>query len=317
MRSSRFASLLGTALLVIGGLGIISTLAVGVAAVTLPSCESCHLAGEFERETSARPHADITCVRCHVRDDIGSRLSYGAYEIFGMTMHNGPDYGRTAAEVSDSTCKSCHDKAAKGVVTRNGLRMQHATCAKGRHCTDCHSNTAHGTAVRWQRTATMETCLDCHAAEKVRNTCTTCHLVRPLANSSKLSERYVTHSAEWKLTHGLGDQRTCTACHTPEYCAKCHVVAVPHPAQFVRSHGKTALAQKAACKKCHPETSCSLCHGIEMPHPAKFASAHPKTVKAKGERPCLKCHLKADCDGCHVAHVHPGGALGKAKGVQR
>jgi hypothetical protein len=117
-----------------------------------------------------------------------------------------------------------------------------------------------------------------------------------------------------EVTHGL--ETSDVHCAMRRVCAKCHVVAVPHPAQFVRSHGETALAQREACKKCHPETSCSLCHGMEMPHPAKFASAHPKTVKAKGERPCLKCHLKADCDGCHVAHVHPGGALGKAEGVQ-
>jgi hypothetical protein len=303
-------------MLVIGGLGILSVLAVGVAAVTLPSCESCHMGGEFEQESAARPHADIPCVRCHVRDDMGSRLSYAAYEIFGMAMHKGPDYRRTAAEVADSTCLSCHAAVKKQVIMRNGLRMKHSVCAKERHCTDCHSNTAHGAGVKWVRTATMETCMDCHAAAKARGSCTVCHLMPPTANRSKLSERYVTHNADWKITHGLGEQKTCVACHAPEFCSRCHGVPVPHDAQFKRTHGKTALKLGSACNKCHPTTSCTLCHGMEMPHPATFVSAHPKTVKAKGERPCLKCHLKADCDGCHVAHVHPGGALGKAEAVK-
>jgi hypothetical protein len=317
LRSNRLASFVRTAVLIIGGVGILSTLAVGVAAVTLPNCESCHVVGEFKRETAARRHAGITCVRCHVRDDVGSRVSYAAYEIFGMALHKGPNYGRTAAEVPNSTCQSCHAEVTKRVIMRNGLRMQHATCAKGRRCTDCHSDTAHGSEVSWLRTATMETCLECHAPTKVRGSCATCHLVPPKANTSKLSERYVTHNASWKVTHGLGDQRTCAACHPPEFCAPCHIVPVPHPTAFVRTHGKLAISKRAACKECHPDTSCTLCHGIEMPHPKAFASAHPKTVTAQGDKQCLKCHLKADCDGCHVAHVHPGGAVAGSGGVQR
>jgi hypothetical protein len=317
LRSNRYSSLLGTALLIIGSIGILSTLAVGVAAVTLPSCESCHLTAEFKAETSVRAHSGISCVRCHVRDDIGSRLSYGAYEVFGMALHNGPDYGRTAAEVADSTCKSCHAEVGKRAIMRNGLRMQHSTCAKGRHCTDCHSDTAHGVAVSWLRTATMETCLDCHSSAKVRGSCTTCHLVPPTANKSKLSERYVTHNANWKVTHGLGEQKTCAACHPPEFCAPCHTVPVPHPVTFARTHGKLAIASRTACKKCHPDTSCTLCHATEMPHPKAFASEHPKIVKSKGDKPCLRCHVRADCDGCHVAHVHPGGATGGDEGVKR
>jgi hypothetical protein len=310
LRSGRIGAWIGTALLIVGGLGLASAVAVGVNAVSMPSCEPCHVGGEFKRETEARPHAKLTCLRCHVRSDAGARLSYSAYVVFGMMLHWGPDYGRAAAEVTNATCLECHQKVLKGVAEAKQLRMKHSSCAKGRFCTDCHSDTTHGKAVKWLRTATMEMCMGCHAGNKKLSACNTCHLVTPTSNKTAAGARAVTHGPNWKAAHGMGDSKTCVTCHPAAYCVTCHKVPLPHEANFATTHGDVALAQKAACLVCHAESACTLCHGLPMPHPKGFAKEHFKATVPNGIDTCLKCHEVADCDGCHDAHVHPYGSEG-------
>lgn len=311
MRRSRIGGLIGTALLVVGGLGIASAIAVGFSAVSMPSCEPCHVGGEFKRETDARPHSQFTCLRCHVRNDAGARVSYAAYVVFGMMLHQGPDYGRAAGEVTNATCLECHQKVMSGVVEAAQLRMKHSSCAKGRFCTDCHSDTSHGKAVKWLRTATMEMCMGCHTGGKASSKCETCHLVTPTSNRTAAGARAVTHGPNWKAAHGMGDSNTCISCHEAKYCASCHKVPLPHEPRFLTDHGTEAESFRAACLVCHSESSCLLCHGLEMPHPKDFTKEHPKAIEPKGIDMCLKCHLVADCNGCHSAHVHPMKADGE------
>jgi hypothetical protein len=282
---------------------------IGVTAVTLPGCTSCHWAGEFKSNSIEQAHASIACPRCHVKDDVGSRVSYAAYEIFFMELHIMPSAGRSGAQVADSTCLSCHQAVNKGITQVNGLRIQHAKCAKNSRCTDCHSATAHGASVKWQRTSHMEACLDCHVPNKVRQTCDTCHGDQPPTDALAAGPWYVTHGPDWRTTHGMGDWNTCAACHAPDFCVQCHHLALPHDSDFIRTHGVTALTQRSDCIVCHQAKFCSDCHGLEMPHPVSFAPTHPDTVKAQGQSVCLKCHVLDDCETCHIKHVHPGGVI--------
>lgn len=245
-----------------------------------------------------------------MRSDAGARVSYSAYVVFGMMLHWGPDYGRAAAEVTNETCLECHQKVLEKVADAKRVRIKHSSCAKGRFCTDCHSDTSHGKAVKWPRTATMEMCMGCHTGGKASSACKTCHLVTPTSNKNAVGARAVTHGANWKVTHGMGDSQSCVACHEPAFCAKCHRVPLPHNADFATTHGKVALVGKADCLVCHSESGCALCHGTEMPHPKGFAKEHSKTAESKGADACLKCHELAECDDCHAAHVHPFGPKG-------
>lgn len=267
------------------------------------------MGGAFKTDTMAQPHHNIACVRCHVNDDPASRVSYASYEILGMMLRVVPDNGRAAAQVDDSTCLSCHASVNKGVIQAKGVRIKHAQCAKNNRCTDCHSDTAHGDSVKWQRLSHMDTCLDCHAANKVRESCDTCHASMSSSNLMTYGSWYVTHGPSWKTAHGMGDWNTCAACHAPGYCVRCHNLELPHNADFMRTHGVTALTQRTDCLVCHRPTFCSNCHGIDMPHPVSFAPVHPGVVQAKGQSTCLKCHVITDCETCHIKHVHPGGAI--------
>jgi hypothetical protein len=293
----------------VAGAVVLLAIAVGVTAVALPGCESCHWSGQFKADSIEQAHAKVACVRCHVKGDAGSRLSYAAYEILHMQLRIIPGKGRAGSQVSNSTCLSCHQAVNTRITQVKGLRIQHSKCAKGSMCTDCHSTTAHGASVKWQRTSHMEACLDCHVPNKVREACTTCHGSEPPADALATGPWYVTHGPEWRTTHGMGDWNTCAACHAPDFCVKCHHIPLPHDVDFVRTHGATALTQRSDCTVCHQESFCKSCHGLEMPHPASFAPTHPDTVHAMGQSACLKCHVSTDCETCHVKHVHPGGVL--------
>ena len=288
---------------------VLLTLLVGVIAVTLPGCTTCHSSPSFVSQTKQNAHAKIDCVRCHVAPGIPSRIVYAYHLVFEMTLRVSPPGSGPVASISDATCLSCHDNVLSRTVSSNGISIQHANCDKGRSCVDCHSDAAHGSAIRWQTTATMNVCLDCHDSTRVRSDCTTCHAARSMAQRVSTGEWQVTHGPSWKQTHGMGDLKTCSACHPNDFCVRCHGISLPHAPDFIKQHPQTALSNRASCSVCHQQSFCDNCHGLPMPHPATFTPLHPSYVKQNGQGVCLRCHIEDDCTNCHVKHVHPGGAV--------
>ena len=225
-----------------------------------------------------------------------------------MVLGLGSSGGRTAAAVDDQTCLSCHPDIMREVTSSRGLRFAHVTCTEGRACSDCHSETAHGSSVAWPRFAQMDACLECHSAIKAYDDCDTCHVERSSGDRLGSGAWAATHGATWQTTHGMGDDRTCAGCHPQDYCVRCHGVPLPHSADYVRLHPLQANVLGPACASCHERSFCDGCHGMEMPHPATFTALHPQNVREGGEAACLRCHVKKDCTTCHARHVHPGGA---------
>jgi hypothetical protein len=234
-----------------------------------------------------------------------------------MALHLAPQGSGLAAGVPDSTCLSCHEAVMNEVVTAQGVAIDHSQCSKGRLCTDCHSETAHGTATSWPKTAQMNQCLDCHATQRVRDDCTTCHAAKSAQQRLRTGEWAVTHGPNWKQTHGMGNWKTCAACHPDDYCVRCHGIPLPHDADYVTNHSAQALTNRKDCGMCHKQAFCDGCHGMEMPHPALFTPSHSWIVEKRGSAACMRCHVQDDCDTCHVKHVHPGGAtLPPGSGLQ-
>jgi hypothetical protein len=196
----------------------------------------------------------------------------------------------------------------QGKVTANGLSILHEQCAKGRMCIDCHSVTAHGSAVGWPKTFDMNMCLDCHNTDRVRSDCGLCHAEKTQTDRISSGEWAITHGPNWKQTHGMGDLKTCAACHPNDFCVRCHGIPLPHNADFIRTHPTFALTNSTDCAVCHQQSFCNDCHGLPMPHPADFTPQHSVIVKQQGAAKCLRCHVQDDCDNCHAKHVHPGGA---------
>jgi hypothetical protein len=305
---------LGIAIAALGAVCALALAAVSVTAATLPGCTSCHDESTFAEQTAALAHAEVACVTCHVGSDVASRLSFGAIEVFGMAVRVVPVAGRAVSEVSDTTCLSCHADILGRVADSKGKRIAHATCSVSGTCSSCHSGTAHGSAVRWQRVAKMDDCLECHDTDEVLADCDTCHDAKTPEERLGAGAWNVTHGEAWPTTHGMGDQRTCGACHAEDFCARCHEISLPHGSGFIGQHGETAIESPGACTTCHRQEFCSGCHGIEMPHTPSFTPAHSERVRDLGEEVCLTCHDSADCELCHFKHIHPGGAIAPPQG---
>jgi hypothetical protein len=317
VKSNRASIIIRAVVWTLAGLVVLFALLLGVTAATLPGCTICHSQPAFVQATAKSAHANVECVRCHVEQGPAPRLAYAYHMIFGMALKVAPINSGPVSAIPNTNCLACHQDVMKAKVTAQGISILHSECSKGRMCTDCHSQTAHGATVKWPTQATMNNCLDCHSTSKVRSDCTMCHKGRTQQERLLTGEWAVTHGANWKQTHGMGDLKTCASCHPQDFCVRCHGIPLPHNADFIRTHPLSAATNRSDCALCHKQTFCYSCHGLEMPHPKTFTPTHPALVKAEGSAKCYRCHVKDDCINCHVKHVHPGGAtLPPGRGLQ-
>jgi len=293
----------------VAGLAVLLAVCVTATAAALPGCRSCHDSADFVAQTRAHSHATVDCVRCHVSGGVPARLTYGFNIVFAMTLRITPTSAGQTTAVADAACLSCHRGVMQRKVTANELSILHEQCTKGRRCTDCHADTAHGSAVSWITTVNMNQCIDCHSAQRVRSNCDTCHGKRSEKERIDSGEWQRTHGPNWRQTHGMGDLKTCASCHPDDYCVRCHGLPLPHNRNFVRSHPALAIKQRDDCAVCHQQKFCDSCHGMPMPHPVGFTPKHASIVGKQGKTVCLRCHAEDDCTNCHVRHVHPGGAV--------
>lgn len=291
------------------GLCAVGAVVFGVSGVASPKpCTACHGRGVFRAETRASAHAEVRCQSCHGPSGSIGSLVFAFRQPLHAYVPRAGAAAREAAAVPDERCKSCHESALQGVVSANGIRTNHSTCAVADACTDCHSTTAHGAATRWVRSYDMDHCLECHLASG-NVACDLCHEGRDVADRVKFSTFAVTHGPSWQTSHGMGNTATCTVCHQARDCAECHGAGVPHESNYVSLHSGYAALPDARCTTCHKKDFCAACHGTEMPHPEGFTAGHVKAAKSDREL-CARCHDESDCKICHEKHAHPGGAIG-------
>ena len=312
---SRIARTVALAALVT--LGLIAILGIGAGSSV--ACSRCHTAQSVA--LAASPHSSIACGTCHfsVRGETSGRFDVLAR--MAPSSVSGVRLEGAGREVGSRVCLSCHAKIlAGGVLSKNGLRINHSRCSVASLCEDCHSQSIHGASTRLVRSPSMTDCVACHVANKALVGCSTCHDGKLPVNRVRDPEWARTHGADWKRLHGTGDLRSCVSCHATDSCRRCHGIDFPHPVNFGASHG--ALAKNVgtgACLTCHKSSAyCAGCHGIEMPHPAGFLRVHSKVATSDTDPKCSTCHVQDDCDQCHIYHVHPGGTqppVGRTGGV--
>ena len=290
---------------------VIAVLVLGVFnAVALPGCGSCHDRDGFRVSTAAAAHAGVDCRSCHVPAGPMGRLAFSFRQPLHMFVPISGGAERDAAAVPDSRCLACHEDVLTTLVTANGIRIPHASCAAGAVCSDCHSATAHGGATPWVRAYDMDRCLSCHV-DAEQTACDLCHEDRGPTSRIKSGTFAATHGPQWRKTHGMGNAATCTVCHEQGDCVECHGPGLPHRANFVDVHAEYGVGKDAKCAGCHEASFCDTCHGTPMPHTAQFTRDHATTAAAQPAE-CERCHAESDCTICHEKHVHPGGAIGGA-----
>lgn len=278
-------------------------------AVAQPGCAGCHgRDSDFAVATQSAPHSSVACVDCHVAPSTVDRYDFALREAFHMILPLVDGAGRDWAAVENERCLSCHETINTKVVTLNGIRTDHKSCATDAQCSDCHSSVAHGGVTSWVRGYDMETCLACHVSE-ASTECDVCHVTRDRDRRVSTGSFAVTHGKEWRKTHGMGNTATCTVCHTAAKCEKCHGAGLPHGKGFIDQHSEVSTSPAAKCTSCHEQRFCSDCHGLQMPHSKGFVRAHARRAEADPKL-CRRCHAESDCVQCHVKHIHPGGAIG-------
>lgn len=308
---------LAVALAVLAVLGLIAILGFGAGSTIV--CTRCHASQSSALARS--PHKDVECATCHFssRGSVPSRFDVVARMLpnsLGHVRLEGP--GRP---VGSGACLQCHAKLLEGgVVSKNGLRIDHSQCAVSSACESCHGQSMHGSSMRLVRGPSMTECVACHVANKAPVECSTCHVGKLTTSLARDPDWARVHGPDWKTMHGTGDLRTCVSCHPVDSCRSCHHIDFPHPANFGPTHGVLAESVgTAACYSCHQGPAyCDGCHGVRMPHPAGFLQRHSKAATSVNDPKCLICHVLDDCVECHTNHVHPGGTkppVGRNGGV--
>lgn len=280
-------------------------------------CGSCHAMKPYVAAQRSGSHSSIGCYACHLPAGLWSMTAEKSAEFLGMypAALMGRGVSGPSALVDAGRCMTCHSAVYTGATFANGIRIKHSSCAEGVSCDECHADIPHGSAIRWTQVADMAQCVACHRDQNAPRRCDTCHAGRPSASRLAAGPWAVTHGAQWKITHGMGDLRYCDACHPSNYCVQCHATPLPHPATFYGTHGTQATLPKAKCLSCHTAKFCSDCHGMQMPHPANFLIRHSVVASSSSDPKCLACHIQDDCVRCHVAHAHPGRTNGTLGGT--
>lgn len=313
-RTGPMGALLARRGLLFAGVLAVAVLAVLAGGSSPAACSGCHAMRPFSQALEASSHAAVNCYRCHLQLGAWSYPGFKSEELLRMYPDSiaGRGLSGPSREISRAACLDCHESVLNDVTDAAGLRIDHAACAAGSSCDQCHSTVAHGSAVRWPREPLMEDCIQCHRSAGAPVGCDSCHAGKSERDRLTRGPWQVTHGPKWEKTHGMGSLQYCVTCHPDDYCVKCHNVVLPHTEGFGRSHGKQALAPAAKCLDCHDKVQlCDGCHGLPMPHPAGFLALHSKQAVSAEDPACVElCHKATDCVACHVKHTHPGNTAG-------
>jgi len=265
------------------------------------SCLDCHadsahgpVAGTPEWQEATHTN----CLTCHEEQKVAITVtgstSCGACHVEPVAVAP-TDHANLAAFMgthgeSDRNCGACHLAPSAGTPDRLSNRSAFLLATPGDSCMACHQGVTmphpeaflaqHGQA--WLN-AKSGTCESCHAADQSP--------VQPLPQHA-----------------------------SAQFCADCHLVPMPHPSQFLSSHGSQSLQSPQVCANCHSaknpvsqraphaqEGYCTNCHNA-YEHEAGWVASHGDQV----DQTCSTCHATQGesvdsathnaCSSCHTSN---------------
>lgn len=101
----------------------------------------------------------------------------------------------------------------------------------------------------------------------------------------------------------------CGTCHDKAtFCTGCHGVEMPHPKDFLATHGPLGKSKPAVCANCHATSKenaqnlsfCNNCHHRGLDPSRPWIDQHWVVVREKGANACFQCHNPTFCSDCHV-----------------
>lgn len=110
------------------------------------------------------------------------------------------------------------------------------------------------------------------------------------------------------------DVSYCGTCHDKTtFCTGCHGVEMPHPKDFLKTHGPLGKSMPAVCGNCHAKSQesannlsfCNACHHKGSDPNRPWLDQHWQVVRANGANDCFQCHNPTFCSDCHVRGAVP------------
>lgn len=268
-------------------------------------CPTCHEMTPYYDAWAQGPHAETSCLKCHVESGLGNRLAHKFVALKEVWSHftTKPAYPAYAAEVPDHRCTTCHETVPEPDPSLPGFT--HAAHAAAGGCQECHPSAGHAVTFG------------------------------SLANAGVLSSAYSDRPADAVTgVLKLADEKpgipaghadvTCGACHAMEKagCQYCHEKPKKHvktdlPCATCHKPGKTFKGAKfvhsgaLVCSECHKPPAnhytgvkCDSCHNVQTPF-AKTVFRHRGNTGEHSYKsfPCAYCHpsgyASATCTRCH------------------
>jgi hypothetical protein len=214
------------------------------------------------------------CIYCHPDIDAFNKSKV----IFAHAEHLRRDYA----------CTVCHPQFGHGTETINRPPME--------TCYQCHGLThAAGGLV-----ATMD-CGKCHPKDfKLMPDNHTAAFIaggHKKRASDDVSYCSMCHQPDFCVTCHQGRKKLADGTFSPR------VIPADHRrADWSSTHGPLYIQQKGACGACHDSQSCTTCHYTSMPHPTDWLTTHGRTAHgiASAKRDCNVCHVNRErCQACH------------------
>jgi DmsE family decaheme c-type cytochrome len=271
----RILGLLGTAVIMIGFLGLLPLTAVGADKESAPKVEA--------------------CAECH--DDVAT--------AFKGSFHGGVK----------ASCTDCHGDAAKHLESGEAgtifaFKASDTALQKSSHCLTCH-NSNQGQYLSGAHAKAAMDCTQCHSIHKETYSlakmktklCTGCH--QDVAAEFQLNERH-------RLYEGILECTSCHDVHGPairerlggfkqEACFKCHT---DKSGPFIYEHGASRIEGCAACHDVHGSPNrhmlkhqnaaelCFSCHAAAPQFHQRFTTSDAN---------CASCH--ATIHGSNLSHI--------------
>jgi len=204
------------------------------------------------RQACSTCHTKQFCDNCHT----GKKpKSHEQPNFVGRETRDGgrvkSGHALEAIAKGSQSCRTCH--AQQFCSNCHGTEMPHPKNFVNIHVTEARKN--------------LVLCQRCHTWDEPD--CRQCHSKRPPS-----------HTPDFRQTHPqriVGTGTSCTVCHGSNACLDCHKLPMPHPRDFVQTHGELAKRkgikgkdsvrqlQKQLCVTCHADSYCRKCHLPEVP----------------------------------------------------
>ena len=271
-----------------------STLSLNKEEMSSKQCTQCHSENRVITPSAGiiidhKAHEDkeIQCTACHNRV---AHNESGSWQPALSNPNKGPKSVKHANYMTMTACFRCHtltDKAPVGGIKAPG---KCATC----HPADFELKPPSHTEANFFPKGHAELAVE--AAKE--------------ASAGLAAQTGGESTTEALALVSVESVNYCSTCHDLNtFCNDCHGLEMPHPADFVKTHGALGKKEPKVCANCHATPGvknasttefCNACHHPEGDPKKPWLPQHFVVVKSQGAEACFQCHEPTYCAKCHV-----------------